>query len=220
MSRPSPLPGRAVRGSRSGRPVMALLDLLDLLGRRWTLRLLWELHGEPCRCSTCSTCSAGGGRCGCFGSSTGSRAHFPGVAGALRQRLLQRAGRQAAGTHRGGRGGTHRGRLRLDRRGCRTAGPAPAVGGVGLALAGCSFLSARGRPLRGTRKARRSRRPSPGLRPSNGVPTSSWCFVEAGEVTPAECKHRVLAAGLDAFVENRRSAEERGVPGGACEAGR
>jgi hypothetical protein len=48
------------------------------------------------------------------------------------------------------------------------------------------------------------------------VPTSSWCFVEAGEVTPAECKHRVLAAGLDAFVENRRSAEERGVPGGAA----
>lgn len=41
MSRPSPLPGRPVRGSRSGRPVMALLDLL---GRRWTLRLLWELR--------------------------------------------------------------------------------------------------------------------------------------------------------------------------------
>ncbi|HUL66723.1 MAG TPA: helix-turn-helix domain-containing protein [Burkholderiaceae bacterium] len=38
----TPLPGRAVRGSRSGRPVMALLDLL---GRRWTLRLLWELRG-------------------------------------------------------------------------------------------------------------------------------------------------------------------------------
>jgi DNA-binding HxlR family transcriptional regulator len=31
----------AVRGSRSGRPIMALLDLL---GRRWTLRLLWELR--------------------------------------------------------------------------------------------------------------------------------------------------------------------------------
>ena len=41
MSRPSPLPGRPVRGSGSGRPVMALLDLL---GRRWTLRLLWELR--------------------------------------------------------------------------------------------------------------------------------------------------------------------------------
>jgi DNA-binding HxlR family transcriptional regulator len=34
---------RAVRGSRTGRPVMALLDLL---GRRWTLRILWELRGE------------------------------------------------------------------------------------------------------------------------------------------------------------------------------
>jgi DNA-binding HxlR family transcriptional regulator len=33
-----------VRGSRTGRPVMALLDLL---GRRWSLRILWELRGEP-----------------------------------------------------------------------------------------------------------------------------------------------------------------------------
>ncbi|MCK1362449.1 winged helix-turn-helix transcriptional regulator [Bradyrhizobium sp. 199] len=32
------------RGSRTGRPVMALLDLL---GRRWSLRILWELRGEP-----------------------------------------------------------------------------------------------------------------------------------------------------------------------------
>ena len=40
-----PLPARPVRGSRSGRPVMALLDLL---GRRGTLRLLWELRdGHP-----------------------------------------------------------------------------------------------------------------------------------------------------------------------------
>ena len=31
----------AVRGSRTGRPVMALLDLL---GRRWTLRIVWELR--------------------------------------------------------------------------------------------------------------------------------------------------------------------------------
>jgi len=40
----APLPGRPVRGSRSGRPVMALLDLL---GRRWALRVLWELRGGP-----------------------------------------------------------------------------------------------------------------------------------------------------------------------------
>jgi DNA-binding HxlR family transcriptional regulator len=36
-----PLPGRPVRGSTSGRPIMAALDLL---GRRWTLRVLWELR--------------------------------------------------------------------------------------------------------------------------------------------------------------------------------
>jgi DNA-binding HxlR family transcriptional regulator len=32
---------KTVRGSRSGRPIMALLDLL---GRRWTLRIMWELR--------------------------------------------------------------------------------------------------------------------------------------------------------------------------------
>ncbi|WP_065751854.1 winged helix-turn-helix transcriptional regulator [Bradyrhizobium paxllaeri] len=35
---------RAVRGSRTGRPIMALLDLL---GRRWTLRIAWELRDGP-----------------------------------------------------------------------------------------------------------------------------------------------------------------------------
>lgn len=38
----SPTPGTAVRGSTTGRPIMALLDLL---GRRWALRVLWELRG-------------------------------------------------------------------------------------------------------------------------------------------------------------------------------
>jgi DNA-binding HxlR family transcriptional regulator len=33
----------AVRGSRTGRPIMALLDLL---GRRWTLRIVWELRAD------------------------------------------------------------------------------------------------------------------------------------------------------------------------------
>jgi DNA-binding HxlR family transcriptional regulator len=42
MSPTAPLPGRPVRGSTSGRPLMAALDLL---GRRWTLRILWELRG-------------------------------------------------------------------------------------------------------------------------------------------------------------------------------
>jgi DNA-binding HxlR family transcriptional regulator len=34
----------SVRGSRSGRPIVALLDLL---GRRWTLRIVWELREQP-----------------------------------------------------------------------------------------------------------------------------------------------------------------------------
>jgi DNA-binding HxlR family transcriptional regulator len=39
-------PGRPARGSKSGRPIMVLLDLL---GRRWTLRIVWELRDEPRR---------------------------------------------------------------------------------------------------------------------------------------------------------------------------
>ena len=37
---------KRVRGSRTGRPIMVLLDLL---GRRWTLRIVWELREEPKR---------------------------------------------------------------------------------------------------------------------------------------------------------------------------
>ena len=40
----TPKPGRPVRSSKTGRPVMAALDLL---GRRWALRVLWELQAEP-----------------------------------------------------------------------------------------------------------------------------------------------------------------------------
>src|ERR1051326_7102534 len=39
----TPKPGKPVRGSQTGRPIMALLDLL---GRRWTLRILWELRDQ------------------------------------------------------------------------------------------------------------------------------------------------------------------------------
>jgi DNA-binding HxlR family transcriptional regulator len=39
----TPKPGTPVRGSDSGRPIMALLDLL---GRRWALRVVWELRGD------------------------------------------------------------------------------------------------------------------------------------------------------------------------------
>lgn len=38
------LPGKPVRGSDTGRPIMALLDLA---GQRWTLRILWELRDGP-----------------------------------------------------------------------------------------------------------------------------------------------------------------------------
>src|SRR5881397_3673805 len=44
MSKPAAVTRKtAVRGSRSGRPIMALLDLL---GRRWTLRITWELRED------------------------------------------------------------------------------------------------------------------------------------------------------------------------------
>jgi len=37
-------PARPVRGSTTGRPIMVLLDLV---GQRWTLRILWELQAGP-----------------------------------------------------------------------------------------------------------------------------------------------------------------------------
>ncbi len=41
-----PKPGTKLNNSRTGRPVMAVLELL---GRRWALRILWELHkNSPC----------------------------------------------------------------------------------------------------------------------------------------------------------------------------
>lgn len=36
-----PTPGKPVRGSRSGAPVMALLDLM---GQRWAMGVLWTLN--------------------------------------------------------------------------------------------------------------------------------------------------------------------------------
>jgi DNA-binding HxlR family transcriptional regulator len=46
MAPDTPRPGRPVRGPATGRPVMALFDLI---GRRWTLRVIWELEqaGKP-----------------------------------------------------------------------------------------------------------------------------------------------------------------------------
>ena len=39
-----PLPGKPVRGSETGRPIMALLDLAS---RRGLLRIVWELRAGP-----------------------------------------------------------------------------------------------------------------------------------------------------------------------------
>ena len=39
-----PKPGTPVRGSRTERPIMALLDLM---GRRWVMRIIWELRETP-----------------------------------------------------------------------------------------------------------------------------------------------------------------------------
>lgn len=44
VSDPLPHPGSPVRGSDKGRPIMALFDLV---GRRWVLRVLWELSQSP-----------------------------------------------------------------------------------------------------------------------------------------------------------------------------
>jgi DNA-binding HxlR family transcriptional regulator len=40
----TPVIGKPVRGSKTGRAIMAVMDLL---GRRATLRILWELRGAP-----------------------------------------------------------------------------------------------------------------------------------------------------------------------------
>ncbi|WP_433298284.1 winged helix-turn-helix transcriptional regulator [Actinoplanes sp. CA-030573] len=40
----TPRPGKPVRGSATGRPIMAAMDLL---GRRWALRVIWELRDGP-----------------------------------------------------------------------------------------------------------------------------------------------------------------------------
>lgn len=39
-----PVPGKPVRGSKSGQPIMALLDLL---GRSWAMGIIWHLYNGP-----------------------------------------------------------------------------------------------------------------------------------------------------------------------------
>lgn len=43
-----PKPGKPVRGSKSGAPMMALFDLL---GRRWAMGIIWQLSGGCLRFS-------------------------------------------------------------------------------------------------------------------------------------------------------------------------
>jgi len=42
---PFPLPGLPVRGSKTGKPIMALFDLL---GRTWALGIIWGLSQTAC----------------------------------------------------------------------------------------------------------------------------------------------------------------------------
>ena len=53
-----PIPGKPVRGSKSGQPIMALFDLL---GRSWAMGIIWNLNEGSCtfrelqnRCETVS----------------------------------------------------------------------------------------------------------------------------------------------------------------------
>ena len=40
-----PGPGKSVRGSKTGQPIMVLFDLM---GRRWAMGIIWNLHGKQC----------------------------------------------------------------------------------------------------------------------------------------------------------------------------
>lgn len=40
----NPIPGKPVRGSKTGQPIMALFDLL---GRSWAMGIIWHLYNGP-----------------------------------------------------------------------------------------------------------------------------------------------------------------------------
>jgi DNA-binding HxlR family transcriptional regulator len=44
MAERTPVPGQPVRGSKTGKPIMALFDLL---GRSWALGIIWQLSDGP-----------------------------------------------------------------------------------------------------------------------------------------------------------------------------
>jgi len=79
-----PRPGRPARGTRTGRP---LLVAFDLLGRRWALRVLWELREEQLGFRALQE------RCGGMSSSV------------LRDRLAELVGAGLLETDEGGRYG-------------------------------------------------------------------------------------------------------------------
>ena len=88
-----PRPGSPARGSHRGRPIMALLDLL---GRRWTLRIVWELRDGALTFRELQT------RCGSMSSSV------------LNQRLAELRAAGAVGRVGGGYGLTEEGRRLLE----------------------------------------------------------------------------------------------------------
>jgi len=89
-----PTPGQPVRGSRSGEPIMALLDLL---GRRWAMRVIWELRGdEPLNFRALQQ------RCGGMSSSV------------LNRRLAELRAAGIVGQAKGGYGLTDEGRALLE----------------------------------------------------------------------------------------------------------
>ncbi len=47
-----PRPGKPVRGSATGQPIMVLFDLL---GRRWAMGILWNLAEQDCTFRTLQT---------------------------------------------------------------------------------------------------------------------------------------------------------------------
>jgi DNA-binding HxlR family transcriptional regulator len=55
-----PKPGKPVRGSRTGAPIMALFDLL---GRRWAMGIIWNLYRGPSTFRNLQTgCESKGGK--------------------------------------------------------------------------------------------------------------------------------------------------------------
>ena len=49
---PKPRPGTLVRGSKTGKAIMVLLDLL---GRTWALAIIWHLHTDSVPFQSCNS---------------------------------------------------------------------------------------------------------------------------------------------------------------------